>query len=429
MNTPKKHRVYDARVNRPQRNQVQMHLFSLEQLLPLEDRARLVWEYVRQLDLEPLYAKIEAVPGTVGRNAIAPEILMALWLLATLDSISSARELTRRTENQIPYMWICGGVSVNHHTLSDFRSTNGAFFEQVLVDSVTAMLQQGFVTLETLAQDGMRVRASAGSSSFRRQPTLEKLHEQAQEHVKKLQEESEEERQESDARRQAARQRAAREREERIQKSLEEVEKLRQQKEARRKGDGPKARASITDPEARSMKMGDGGFRPAYNFQFATDAASRMIVGVDVINSGNDQGQMSPMLEQVTQTYGKQPQYILVDSPFATKEEVTTVERRGTKVVSTIAGATKMKKHGTDPHQKQSRDTEEYGAFRKRMGEPEYQALYKQRPSIAEFPNAECRNRGCRLLRVRGLLKVKATALLYAVAFNFMRMMHQKAVT
>ena len=64
-------------------------------------------------------------------------------------------------------------------------------------------------------------------------------------------------------------------------------------------------------------------------------------------------------------------------------------------------------------------------AFRQRMATDEAKAILKQRPSIAEFPNAECRNRGLQQFRVRGREKVRTISLWYAITFNFMRMLHQ----
>jgi transposase len=419
-----------ARVNRPERFQVEMQFMALDQMLPHDHRARVVWQYVESLDLEPLYAGFKSVQGNAGRNAIAPEILLALWLMATIDSISSARELDRRCRTDIVYMWICGNVSVNYHSLSEFRSGNAEYFEKMLTDSVTGMIKSGLVTLQSIGQDGMRVRASAGASSFRRQPSLEQLHQAAQEHVEQLHRKDVDD---SDAHNQNARQRAAQkraadERARRIAEAIEQVKDLREQKEKRQKGDGEKARCSTTDPDARRMKMGDGGTRPAYNFQFATDGDSRVIVAVDVTSSGSDRGQMAPMHEKVVETYGRVPNEVLVDSAFATKDDVTTVERTGSKVVSTVHGAESMERRGADPYARRRGDSDEYAAFRSRMGEEVWKERYKQRPGIAEFPNAECRNRGCRLLLVRGLERVRSVALLYASTINLMRMMNLGAI-
>jgi len=412
-----------ARVNRPHRTQIEMQLFSLDQMLPADHRARSVWTFVSSLDLEPFYRDIEVSDNVAGRTAIAPEILVGLWLLATLDGIGSARELARRCETDIVYLWMLGTVRINYHTLSDFRVQHGERLERLLVDTVAALVDRGIVPLDTIAQDGMRVRASAGSSSFRRKPTLEKLQEAAQEHVDRLQREAESEtdRLEGDARRKAAIERAARERQERIQEALRQHAQLSQQREQRKKGDGETTRVSTTDPDARKMKMANGGYDPAFNVQFATDADSRVIVGVEVTNGGTDGGELPPMLDKVQKHYGKKPAHALVDSAYATQQSVTEAETAGTKVVSTVPRADQLEKHGKDPHERQRRDTDEYATFRPRMAEPEYQQLYKSRPSIAEFPNADCRNRNLRQFRVRGLLKVKAVALWHALAFNFLR--------
>jgi transposase len=401
-----------------------MQWFSLDQLLPGDHRARSVWAFVQALDLEPFYRDFEVTDHVAGRTAIAPEILIGLWLLATLDGIGSARELERRCETDIPYLWLRGAVSVNHHTLGDFRVQHGPRLERLLVDTVAALVEGGIVPLETIAQDGMRVRASAGSSSFRRRPTLEKLQQAAQEHLDRLKQEAESDtaRSAGEARRQAACERAARERNERVAEALRQHEQLSRQREQRQKGDGETTRVSTTDPDARKMKMANGGYDPAFNVQFATDADSRVIVGVDVTNAGTDGGELPPMLDKIRQDYGRNPQQALVDSAYATQDAVTVAQSRGTQVVSAVPRAEQLRQHGKDPHARQRRDTDEYVKFRARMAEPESQALYKSRPSIAEFPNADCRNRNLRQFRVRGLVKVKAVALWHALAFNFLRM-------
>jgi transposase len=377
-----------------------------------------------------LYQDIQVSGSQAGRSAIAPETLVALWLLATLDGIGSARELDRRCETDIPYLWIRGGVTVNYHTLSDFRVNHGVFLERLLADTIASLIDRGLVSLETIAQDGMRVRASAGGSSFRRKPSLEKLQREARAHVERLRKEAESEaaRQEGDARRRAAAERAARERQERIDEALRQHEKLSEQREKRTKGDGEKTRVSTTDPDARKMKMANGGYDPAYNVQFASDGDARLIVGVDVGNSGTDGGELAPMHEKIRSTYGKTPKKELVDGGYATKEGVTAVELAGTEIVSTVPRSEQLEKHGKDPHARQQGDTDQYANFRARMAEAEYKELYRWRPSIAEFPNADCRNRNLRQFRVRGLAKVKAVVLWHVLAFNFLRMINLGAL-
>jgi transposase/ribosomal protein L34 len=413
-----------VRVQRPERHQIQWRDASLDQLIPHDHRVRAVWNYVDSLDLKALYAKIRSVEGGAGRDAVDPKILMAVWMFATIEGISSARQLARLCQRDLAYMWLCGDVGVNYHLLSDFHNDQEEFLDSLLTNTIATLMYQNIVTLETLAQDGMRVRAHAGSSSFHRQKTLEECRQEAAEQVQKLRAEKDENPENGghDARRQAAIERAARERSARVEAALQNLAELQEQKEQREKGSGAKARCSTTDPEARTMKMGDGGFRPAYNVQFVTDGDTRMIVSVDVTNNGSDGGQMAPMQETVCEQYGKVPDHYVVDGGFATIEDITQVEQSGSEVIAPMLHEDRILKRGGDPHARRTRDTDEMAAFRERMATDDAKAILKRRPSIAEFPNAECRNRGLHQFRVRGLEKVRTATLWYVITFNFMRM-------
>ncbi len=411
-----------ARVKRPERHQVQWRDASLDQLVAKDHRVRVVWAYVVAIDTRPLYQKIQAVEGGVGRDAVDPRILLALWMFAIIEGISSARHLARLCERDVIYQWICGGVGVNYHLLADFRSQQGAFLDQLLTDTIATLIHQNLVTLETVAQDGMRVRAHAGSSSFRREKTLKKCREEAAAHLQQLRDEDDAQPDASQTRRRAAAERAATERDKRVAQALEELQQLQAQREDRKPGTGDDARCSTTDPEARRMKMGDGGFRPAYNVQFATDGGARMIVSVEVNNNSSDAGQMAPMHDDVVERYGKVPRNQLVDGGFVTLGDITQLERAGTQVFAPMLHAGRMLEEGKDPHARRPRDNDEMAAFRQRMATDEAKTLYKLRPSIAEFPNAECRNRGLYQFKVRGLKKVRTMSLWHAIVFNFQRM-------
>lgn len=415
----------EARTKRPRRDQVEMQFFSLDQLLDKEHRARIVWEYAESVDLSELYGRIKAVEGEVGRDAIDPRILFALWLLATIEGLTSARRLADLTERDIPYMWICGGVSVNYHRLSDFRTDHGDLLEQVLVDSIGVLLHQKLITLDRVAQDGMRVRASAGGGSFRREGSLEQALREATAHVEQLQNQQERDPVGDDRRRRGARERVAKERQQRIEQARAELEKLKAGRQQRKSQAKSELRASTTDPEARRMKMGDGGFRPAYNVQFCSEGESRLIVGLDVTNQGTDSGLMGPMHQQLVENYATPPREYLVDGGFTKTDDITQLEQAGTEVYAPVFQEQQQLAQGKDPYAKKRDDTPEMAAFRKRMGTPEAKALYQQRPGIAEFPNAGCRNRGLTQFRVRGLVKVKAQTLWQVLAHNFLRMLNR----
>jgi len=402
------------RLREADRTQVCLRPVDLEGLLPEDHRARIVWAYVEGLDLTPLYQRIQAVEGEAGRPATDPKILLALWLYATLEAVGAARALDRLCTTHLAYQWLCGGVPMNYHTLADFRTAHGAFLDTLLTQGVAALMAQGLVTLERVAQDGVRVRASAGAASFRRRPTLEACLAEAEAQVQALRAELDADPGATTARQRQARERAARERQVRVAQALAHLPAL----EAKKKpAERPKARASTTDPEARVMKMADGGFRPAYNLQFATDTGAQVIVGVDASNAGTDHGQLAPMVDQIEARHAQAPGATLVDGGFVTKEDIEAVSDR-----TTVYAPVQQPKDPTrDPHVPLPTDTPALAAWRERMGTPEAQAIYRERAATAECVNAQARNRGLRQLCVRGLAKVRVIALWYALAHNLMR--------
>ena len=411
----------DARTKRPERTQVEMQFLSLDQWLDVDHRVRIVWQYVASLDLTELYEPIKATAGNVGRDAIDPRILFALWLFATLEGVTSARKLDELTRRDIAYMWICGGVSVNYHRLSDFRVAHGALLERILTDSIAVLLHQDLITLDTIAQDGMRVRASAGSGSFRTKNGLEKARQAAQQHMDQLKQAAEDPSGQSLGQT-AAKERAARERLERIEQAQRELETMQQKYDERTSSvKRSQPRASTTDPESRRMKMGDNGFRPALNVQFASDGDKQLVVSVEVTNQGSDNGLMKPMYDSVCEQHGVVPNDYLVDGGFSKKEDITEVEKNGTKVYAPLYNEKKQLESGEDPYAQRKGESPEMTAHRERMGTAQAKAKYKRRSAIAEFPNADCRNRGLIQFRVRGLLKAKAQTLWHVLAFNFQR--------
>jgi transposase len=405
------------RLRTANRQQVVFRTAALDDLIPADHPARIVWGFVEGLDLGPLYGCIKSVAGNAGRPAIDPKILMALWIYATVDGVGGARQLDRLCGSHDAYRWLLGDVAINYHTLADFRADHVELLDRLLTESVAVLMAEGLVDLERVAQDGMRVRADAGAASFRRRPTLEEALAEAQAQVRALREELEQDPAAGDRRRQRARERAARERAERIRGALDRLPEL----EARKKPeDREKARSSTTDPDATVMKMGDGGFRPAYNVQFGTAIGGQIIVGVEVVTAGSDAGQMAPMVEQIESRYGERPKEILVDGGYPQHDQIDAVS--GAKVDCTVyAPVPAPKDKAVDRYAPKASDSPAVAAWRQRMGGAEAKAIYRERAATAECVNAQARNRGLIRLRVRGRLKARAIALWYALAHNVMR--------
>jgi transposase len=384
----------------------------LEQLLDSDHQARLVWEFCCGLDLSCLYDGIRSRLGGPGHPALDPRISVAVWLYATLEGVGSARALDYLCTHHNAFRWLVGGVSVNHHTLSDFRVAHVDFLDSVLTHSVAVLREQDLVDLNRVALDGMRVRASAGAASFRRKQTLEEHLQEAADQVARLKEEMDDDPSAPSRRHAAARERAALERQQRLEEALKRLPEL----EAKKKPDEKdKARASTTDPEATVMKMPDGGYRPAYNVEYAAATDSQVIVAVSVITTGSDMGQIGPMLDQVEERFEARPKEALADGGFAKHEDIEKAQQKGTTLYVPVP---EPKDPSRDRHEPLPSDSEEVAAWRRRMKTDEAKQTYKHRASTIECVNAQARNRGLVRLVVRGVRKVKAIALWFAIAHN-----------
>jgi transposase len=413
------------RVQEPRRDTIELRVVDLDSLVAADDPVRDVWAYVATLDVTRLEAAIEAREGEPGRPAIPPKLLLALWLHATLRGVGSARELERLCEREVSFQWLCGGVGVNYHTLSDFRVANDALLDRLLSESVAVLIKEGLVTLDRLSLDGLRVRAAAGAASFRRGESLKKCLTKATALVAALRCEVADDPAAPERRRRAARERAAVERVARIKvaqerhKALQEERRRREETNANQTKEQKEPRASTTDPEARVMKMPDGGFRPGYNGELIAEPRSGVILGVAVDTSGSDRGWVKPMVEQVKERYGQAPKELLVDAGFSNAADIEWAAQPENGAVAVFMAPTKNK-HGTDPYQPRDRDGPGVAAWRVRMASAAGQVIYRLR-AIHECINAHLRQRRLYRMTVRGAAKVRMILLWHALAHNVAR--------
>jgi len=421
------------RLHVPNRQQL-LSAKIIDELLEADHPARAVWAYVEALDLTLLYEDIRARGRHAGRPATDPRVLVALLLYATFAGFTSDREIADLCQHHDAFRWLAGGVAVNHHTLSDFRTDKPEFLEQLLKQSVEVLRQKGLTDLDRIAQDGMRVRASAGAASFRRRATLERLLKEAQDDIKRLREQlaayaadptatqgvtTEQTPAEvaQGAREQATAMQHAEDRLDRLERAMERLPEM----EAKiAPADNKEARVSTTDPEATVMKMADGGYRPAYNIEYATACQGMAIGGVDVVTTGNDQGQLPPMLEQIENRFDTRPKEALIDGGFVKFADIEEVQG-APKKTTVYAPVPKPKKEGIDRYAPKASDSAEVAEWRQRMGTEEAKNTYKARGATAECVNAQARNRGLQQFAVRGLQKVKAVATWFAIAHNMAR--------
>jgi hypothetical protein len=406
-------------------------------------------------------------------------LLVSLWIYGCSRGISSAREIARRCTYEPAFQWLCGLGEINHHTLSDFRVDHDASLRELFVQVLGVLSSEGLVSLERVMHDGTKIKACAGSDSFRREERLKEHLETARKQVAAMADP----RQEEPKAKRAAQERAVRERQQRLEQALEEVEKIR---EAKRK-DKEQARASQSDPQARIMKQSDGGYAPSYNVQLSTEASNRIIVGAAVSQSPSDTHQLMGAVTQVEQNMGTKPTQVVVDGGFTTRQNILGMGEQGVDLIGSLpeadpnsaqrqrgvteafdldkfsyeagqdiyrcpAGeALRHKGRASEPgvvihkytakieicaacrfraqccpgnhYHGRSVTRTQYAAslkqFAEKMQTEAAKSIYRQRGAVAEFPNAWIKDKlGLRQFRLRGLIKVRLEVLWAALTYN-----------
>lgn len=440
--------VGGPRLLEPEREVTELQAVCLDNLIAVDHPARLIWSYVLRLDLRELEERIKARKGVPGHPAITPRLLLGLWLYATSEGVGSARLLSRLCERDDVYRWLCGGVGVNHRTLGEFRVSHRELLERLLAHSVTALVAEGLIDLDALSQDGVRVRASAGASSFRRRGTLEQQIAQVKEVLAELAKQVDGDPAADEQRLRERRARRAKERLARLEAAIAKVAELeaKQPKAKSSKGkppesqpserqpqeaapadqqtvdqqvDGkpPKApRASSTDVDARPIKMADGGFRPAYNMQVASVAGEQIVVAIEISTSSSDRGLARPMVEKIDATYGMLPAHYLIDGGFTKNDDIEWAHHANVAMFCPPI----TNKHKTDPFEPRSDDGPGIKAWRERMKSEAGKATYRTR-SIHECINGRFRQWRLTQLTVRGKAKAWAVLAWYALVNNLLQ--------
>jgi transposase len=420
-----------ARFIRADRVQTRWDFIDLEALLPVDHRARVVMSFVESLDLQGLYDSIKSREGEPGRPPPDPAVLLALWLYATIEGVGSARQLEGLAQRDLAYRWIAGGVPLNYHGLADFRVGHVEVLDRLLSESVTALIGEGVVSLVEIVVDGTKVRANASRDSFKTGSKLARIGAAVEQRLATLKAEIASDPEASSRRKRAAQERAAREVKERAERARAALDRVRAEKEQRAKTH-PKDEAkkksepkvSLSDPEARCMRFPDGAIRPAYNAQVATTPKEGIIVSVEMTDRRNDAGLAAPMVNDIVRRYGKAPEKLLVDTHYATSEDIAALAEHVAGPVKVFA-PTPAERDDIKPAslahraKQRAREPESVKEWRSRMGTQAGQEVYGLRKLIERI-NANLKNHGFGFIPVRGLIKAQAVALWHALANNLM---------
>jgi transposase len=441
-----------VRVREPRREGQQIVVKISEDSLPLEHPARLLWEVLGLLDLSAFVAQAKAVQGGPGGSLKSRRMLLTLWAYALTQRIVSAREIERKLRNNDhAFRWIAGDQHVSHTLLSEFLVDHLEAMQALFTNVLGALQSQGLLFLpgHRTAQDGTRVGANAGKASFRTRAGLESVREQAELHLKAVlarldapssgateqpeadDDDDGEQDQQPGARlpegddhgdpplteaQQQARERGAMDVLDRVKKATKVVQELQEKRSdcRNKKRQSTEPKASTTDPEARIMKVSNGGFEPAYNVQLAAMGSPMggpiTIIGVQVTSLGSDKHSILPMCEQVEQRTGHKLDEVLVDGEHLTQEELLAAIAQGRTVIAPVPERWDLSEEPQNPT---------IAAWMAEMKTDAMRRAYRTRKALVEHANAILKDRfGLRKAPVRGTRGVLCVFLLAAVVLN-----------
>lgn len=321
----------------PCRDQLILSPLDVEKLIPDDHPARAIWNFVGNLDLKSYCEKILSVEGAAGRPAYDPRLLISLWVFAYTRGVGSSREIERLCGYHPAFQWLTGMEVISQHTLSNFRIDHQDELDELFTQILGVLSAENLITLKQVTQDGMKVRAFAGADSFRREETVRAHLDEARELVKAMGDPGKDT-PPGNKREKRAKERAAEEREKRLKQALDEFEKVRAAKKTEE--DRKNARVSETDPDARVMKHGDGGFAPSYNVQLSTDAENDIVMNVDISQSASDAGELTGNMAKVEERSGARPEQVLADGGFTTRANILSMAEKKIDFIGSLPDKT-----------------------------------------------------------------------------------------
>lgn len=324
------------RVQYVNRDQMVMEQVDVERLVAADHPIRAIWGLTGELDLKKFYADIRAVEGVAGRDAIDPRVLICMLTYAYSIGEGSARKMSELCEYHPAFRWLTGLKPINHHTISDFRISHKEALDELFSQILGVLMAENLVSLERVMQDGTRIKAFTSADTFKRDERLEKCLEEARKQVTAVEETTTEG---TTSKRSAkAKERSRREKLERLEQAKKQLKELQAEKSSEK--EKQKTRVSITDPDARMMKLPDGGFAPAYNVQVGTDSVNKIIVAMEVTQSRSDFPELMDGIERVKETAGVMPQQVVVDGGYTSRENIIAASDLGIDLIGPMADKT-----------------------------------------------------------------------------------------
>ena len=298
------------------RDQTVMFPESLDEYIADDNPVRFIDAFVDGLDLEALGFK-RAVPMERGRPPYHPGDLLKLYVYGYLNRIRTSRRLEREAQRNVEVMWLLGKLAPDFKTLADFRRDNGKPIQEVFREFTVVCRRLALFGGQLVAIDGSKFKAANSRERNYTERKLKGLNQRVEEKIKRYLEELDKADQEEQDNEKPT-----------VEELQEKIEWLRNRKQVfaglqERMEQTGESQVSLTDPDARSMKLGGNrGTEVAYNVQIGVDAKHKLIVDCEVTNEGNDKKQLSSMSIRAKKALDVQSLDVVADRGYYSAQEI-----------------------------------------------------------------------------------------------------------
>jgi transposase len=299
----------------------------LEDWVGEDNPVRVIDVFVDDLDLGGLGFE-RAEPEATGRPGYHPAVLLKLYVYGYLNRVQSSRRLEREAGRNVEVMWLTRRLAPDHKTIADFRKDNGPAIRQVCARFVELCRAIGLLATASVAIDGSKFKAvnnrDRNFTEAKMQRRMEQIEKSVARYLDQLDTADRQEPSEALAMKVTRLQ-------EKIGKLREEMKRL-EAIEARRQA-APDGQISLTDPDARSMATsGRGSGVVGYNVQAAVETEHHLIIAHEVINVGNDRGQLAEMSGKAREALGAEELDVVADRGYFDSEEILACDQAGITV-------------------------------------------------------------------------------------------------
>ena len=253
--------------------------------------------------------------GGRGQPPYHPRDLLKLYIYGYLNRVRSSRALEREARRNLELMWLLKGLEPGFRTIGNFRKENWAALKAACREFVLVLRDLDLVGGECVAIDGAFFDGNASKASI---ATRKKLAERLAALDRDIDAYGAalEANDLAELASPAERDGGGRDGEDIAQKVAALMEKrAKLQADLTRLDESGETQLSRTDPDARRLSK-RGQTLAGYNVQIAVDDKHKLIVASEVVNDGNDTGQLYTMAKAAKDKLGVEALTVLADTGY-----------------------------------------------------------------------------------------------------------------